>query len=278
MSHLSGDEVLARIKQLPALPSAVSSVLASFANEDADIGEIAAQIARDQGLAARVLRVANSSFYGLQTRVGTINEALVVLGFRAVRSMVLAAGMSGAFRLDHCPDFDAAAYLRHGIATGLVARRLAPLVRQNAELAFTAGLLHDIGELVLAAIYPERYEAVLALRQREDRFVVEAEREVLGIDHGEVGGLLAQAWRFPPALYEAAAFHHRPDDAPAGFLAGLIHLADATAHALSLNHGCGAMVMPVADSAWAAFDPAAYRRALAGVEAEFDGICQALAA
>ena len=90
MSLLSREQVAARLKQLPSLPAVVTRLLDSFANEEIDTAAIARQIALDQGLTARVLRVANSSFYGLQSRVGTINEAVVVLGFRAVRSMVLA--------------------------------------------------------------------------------------------------------------------------------------------------------------------------------------------
>jgi len=97
MTALSHEQVSARLKQLPSLPSAVSELLASFSNEEVDVEQIARLIGRDQGLTARVLRVANSSFYGLQCKVGTINEAVVVLGFRAVRSMVMAVGMNGAF-------------------------------------------------------------------------------------------------------------------------------------------------------------------------------------
>ena len=105
MTMLNRDQVSARLKQLPSLPSAVSDLLASFSNEEVDVEQIARQIARDQGLTARVLRVANSSFYGLQSKVGTINEAVVVLGFRAVRSMVMAVSMNGAFRVDQCHGF-----------------------------------------------------------------------------------------------------------------------------------------------------------------------------
>ncbi len=279
MSQLDRDQVLARLRQLPSLPSAVSGVLASFANEDMDVEVIAAQISRDQGLTARVLRVANSSFYGLQTRVGTINEAVVVLGFRAVRSMVLAVGMNGAFRVDQCAGFDAGGYLRHGVGVALASRRLARGFGQHADLAFTGGLLHDIGMLVLASAFPKQYGEVLAQRRRDDRFLIEVEREILGIDHAEVGGMLAQTWHFPVSLFEAVAHHHDPAAAPAGSLANVVHVADATAHALGLSRAADEMVMPVAEGAWASFggDAGAYGEALAKIEAEFEDVCQALA-
>jgi putative nucleotidyltransferase with HDIG domain len=277
MSRLEREQVVARLRQLPALPSAVSELLASFANEEADIGRIAQQIALDQGLSARVLRVANSSFYGLQSRVGTINEAVVVLGFRAVRSMVLAVGMSGAFRLDQCPGFDGQAYVRHGVAVGLAARALAPLVGHNPELVFTGGILHDIGELVLASSFPAQYAEALAYRKKHDCFMVVAERDILGLDHAEVGGLLAETWHFPSALHQAVAEHHAPATAAAGSLADLIHVADGVAHALGLAHSQEEQVMPVERTAWLrlGLDSEMLARVLPLVEQGMDETCLA---
>jgi len=278
MSKLTREQVAARLKQLPSLPAAVTELLASFDNEDIDVTRIAHQIAHDQGLTARVLRVANSSFYGLQSRVGTINEAVVVLGFRAVRSMVLAVGMSGAFRIDQCPGFDARAYLRHCAAVGLLARGLAGGVGQNPELAFTGGILHDIGQLVLAANFPVQYAEALAYRHKHDCFLVVAERDVLGLDHTEVGGMLSDAWRFPPALHAAVAEHHQPAAAECGSLADLIHVADTLAHGLGLAHSADEMVMPLERTAWLrlGLDGDKIIAALGGIEAELEETCQAL--
>lgn len=280
MTHLSSEQVIARLKQLPSLPSAVSEVLASFGNEDVDVDTIAHQIARDQALTARVLRVANSSFYGLQTKVGTIHEAVVVLGFRAVRSMVLAVGMNGAFRVDQCPGFDAPAYLRHGAGVALAARSLAPLMGQSPELAFTAGLLHDIGVLVLASSFSRPYAEALAYRKQHDCFVVEAERTVLGIDHAEVGGLLAETWRFPASIREAIAYHHSPADASEESLANLIHVADATTRALGLSGAANEMVPPLDPVAWKRIgaDWDAYVRILPQIERDFEETCQMVSA
>lgn len=250
MMALDRERVLARLKQLPALPTAIAELLATFGNEEVDVGSIARTIALDQALTARVLRVANSSFYGVQHKVGTINEAVVVLGFRAVRSMVLAVGINGAFRVDHCPGFDIWSYLRHGVAVGVTARLLAPPSAHNLELAFTGGLLHDIGALVLAANFPEPYAAVLAHRKQQDCFLVVAERAILGMDHGEVGGLLADTWRFPLALRQALADHHAPGSVEPGSLAELIHIADAVAHALGYSGTDAEMVMPIDGAVW----------------------------
>lgn len=280
MNRLTREQVDIRLKQLPALPSAVSELLSSFAKEDVNVDEIVTQIARDQALTARVLRVANSSFYGLQTKVGTIHEAVVVLGFRSVRSMVLAVGMNGAFRIEQCPGFEIAAYLRHGIGTALAARVLAPLAGQNPELAFTAGLLHDIGELVLASSFSRQYSAALAYRKQQDCFLIDAEKIVLGLTHAEVGAMLAETWRFPSVLRDAVGEHHDPADMAADSLANLIHVAETTAHALGLSNFAGEMVLPLDDTAWSrlGIDWADFGRVLPQIEKDFDETCQAIMA
>lgn len=280
MNKLDRDQVLAHLKQLPSLPLAVSELLASFAEEAVDVDRISRLIANDQGLTARVLRVANSSFYGLQSRVGTIHDAVVILGFRAVRSMVLAVGMSGVFRADQCPGFVTRSYLRHCAATGLAARALAAISGHNPELAFTGGILHDIGKLVLAANFPVQYAEVLVYRAKHDCFLVQAERDLLGLDHAEVGGLLAETWRFPPMLHGAVADHHVPAGAAAGSLADLIHVADALAHALGLAHAADEMVMPVERTAWLrlGLDSAKIAALPAMIERELEETCQVLSA
>lgn len=247
MIPLQREQVLSRLRRLPALPSGLSELLDSFAEEDVEVDHIACLIGKNQGMTARVLRVANSSFYGLQSKVGTISEAVVVLGFRAVRSMALAIGMGNVFHGEQCAGFDEQAYVRHCAAVGLAARGIAAVAGQNAELAFTGGILHDIGRLVLAANFPSQYAEVMLLGHREDCFVVDAERRLLGIDHAEVGGLLAETWHFPPALCAAMAGHHQPSGEP---MADLIHLADSLAHALGGSGQSSEMVMPVDDRAW----------------------------
>lgn len=274
VSQLAHADLRARLKRLPALPLVVTELLSSFAKEDIDVEAIASRIARDQGLAARVLRVANSSFYGLQNRVGSIHEAVVVLGFRAVRSMVLVVGMNGAFRVDDCPGFEVVAYLRHGLAVGLVARELAPACGCNPEVAFTAGLLHDIGELVLASCFPREYSGALALRQERDCLLLAAERDSLGITHAEVGELLAETWHFPPELRHAVAYHHAPHDDDR--LVSLVHVADVSAHALGLSYFDGELVPPLDGAAWRRLGVGweGLARVLPRVDADFEALFQ----
>lgn len=272
MTLLSRDQLIDRLKQLPPLPPVVSDLIVSFGDDDVNTSQIARQISHDQGLTARVLRVANSPFYGLQSKVGTINDALVVLGFRAVRSMVMALGINGAFRVDQCPGFAAQGYLRHSIGAALAARSLAPLAGKNADLAFTAALLHDIGQLVLASSFSVQYAVALAYREKHDCPLVVAERDILGLDHAEVGAILAETWRFPESLQQAIAKHHAPAAEVADSLANLVHLADAFAHALGLSKSPNEMVSAIDRTAWErlGLDGKKCARILADVEANFE--------
>lgn len=278
MTLLNKAKVASQLQLLPSLPGVVSELLSSFANDDVDVDQVARQISHDQALAARVLRVANSSFYGLQSKVGTIQEAVVVLGFRAVRSMVLAVGMSGLLRADRCIGFDAPAYQRHCVGVGMAAWNLAEKAGINRDLAFTGGLLHDIGKLALAANFPLEYAEVLAYRHKHDCFLVVAERDLLGMDHAEIGGMLAEAWHFPRALYQAVAEHHAPAAATADSLANLIHVADVTSYALGLVPAADDMVMPLDRAAWerCGGDWRAYGQALPQIEKSFEEACQIL--
>ena len=280
MNLLDTAKVVARLRDLPALPTVIGVLLASFANEDIDVSQLARQISRDQVLTARLLRVANSAFYGLQSKVGTINEAIVVLGFRAVRSMVLAVGVGGMFRADSCQGFDPRAYVRHSVATGLAARGLAHLTGHNPELAFTGGILHDIGKLVLASCFAANYAQALAYRAQHDCPLVVAERDILGLDHAQVGAMLADAWRFPPVLRSAVAEHHAPAAATAEALADVIHVANAIAHGLGLMQNADELVMPVEPTAWRRLrlDSEKIRTILAAVADGVDETCLAFSA
>lgn len=279
MNPLSHEQVLSRLRQLPSLPAAVTELLTSFDNEDVDIAAIVRLISRDQGLAARVLRVANSSFYGLQSKVASINEAVVVIGFRAVRSMVLAVGVTGLFKVDKCPGFDLRSYLRHGVGVALVARALASHHGRNPEMAFTGGILHDLGQLALAANFPGELSAALAYREQHDCPLVVAERDLLGIDHAAIGGILAENWSFPDTLRAALADHHAPAAATADSLADLIHIADAVSHGLGLAACRHDLVMPVDRTAWQRLgvDAAVLTAILPRVMRDMEETCAALA-
>jgi putative nucleotidyltransferase with HDIG domain len=274
---ISRDELLAALRDLPPLPSVVLELVESLGHEELSATQYAAKISRDQALAAKTLRLANSSFYGRGRQVRSVAEAIGVLGLRTVRGVVTAAGLAGSFRRH--AGFDHDAFWRHSIGSALCAQALAgELRRDDAELAFTVGLLHDIGRLALASAFGPAYAEVEQWRRDQDCPDGEAERAVLGIDHAEVGGLIARQWNFAPPIVDAIREHHAPPDAAVVTLTGIAHVADAIAHALGLagdaDEAVPALVLPV----WAAcrLDDAACIRLFAHTEAQFETVCEAL--
>jgi putative nucleotidyltransferase with HDIG domain len=250
--QLSYDDVVKNLQDLPSLPAVVMELLNSIDQEDIDIGVLAKKVSHDQALTAKTLRLANSSLYGLQVKVTTIQQAITYLGFQTTRNLITAAAVTGCFAEGACKEFDHKAFWRHSIATAACAKILARHMRFNQDYAFTAGLLHDIGRLVLVSCFPERYTDVLAYREAHDCTLLDAERTAMGIDHVDAGLALAEHWNFSDTMRLAIGGHHEPERPGAGFLATIIHVADAVVHALDLARQPDDQVPKVSTVAWQA--------------------------
>jgi putative nucleotidyltransferase with HDIG domain len=274
MNPLSLDDVVGKLQDLPSLPAVVMELLTSIDQEDVDISVLARKVSHDQALTAKTLRLANSSTYGLQVKVTTIQQAITFLGFQTTRNLITAAAVTGCFSAGQCAGFDDKAFWRHSIATAACARVLARRMRFNQDYAFTAGLLHDIGRLVLVSTYPAQYAEALAWRSAHDCELIEAERAVLGIDHVMAGVALAERWNFSETMRLGIAWHHEPERAGAGFLATIIHVANAIVHALDIAGEDDDLVPPVSPVAWSALglNEEAYLHVFRETELQFDEI------
>jgi putative nucleotidyltransferase with HDIG domain len=250
MSRLTSEQIVQSVRDLPSMPAVVMELLSSIEQDDIDISVLAKKVSYDQALTARTLRLANSSSYGLQVKVTTIQQAITYLGFQTTRNLITAAALTGCFPSGTCPGFNDRAFWRHSIATAACARALARRIRFNQDVAFTAGLLHDIGRLVLVTADPQAYGEVVALRAREDKEWLDAERAVLGVDHVEAGVALAEQWNFSDTMRQAIAYHHAPDSLGAGFLAAIVHVANAVVHALDVAGEENEGVPRIASIAW----------------------------
>jgi putative nucleotidyltransferase with HDIG domain len=240
------------LQDLPSPPAVVMELLSCIEQSDTDVALLAKKVATDQALTAKTLRLANSSLYSPSVKVATIQQAITFLGFQATRNLITAAALTGCFPSGQCAGFDDKAFWRHAIATATCARVLARHLRINQDIAFTAGLLHDIGRLVLVTLDPQRYAGVIAWRKAHDVPLLTAEREVLGVDHVMAGSALARQWGFSETMRQAISFHHAPDTPGAGFLATIVHAADAVAHGLDLAGDEEEMVPPLSTVAWTA--------------------------
>ena len=250
MSMLAPEQLAQSVQDLPSLPAVVMELLGSIEQENIDISVLAKKVSYDQALTAKTLRLANSSSYGLQVKVATIQQAITFLGFQTTRNLITAAAVTGCFPNGKCPGFNDKAFWRHSIATAVCARSLARRLRFNQDVAFTAGLLHDIGRLVLVTGHPLAYGEALAWRRRHDGEWLEAERAVLGIDHVDAGVALAEHWNFSDTMRQAIAFHHTPETPGAGFLAAIVHVANAVVHALDLAGEEDELVPALSSIAW----------------------------
>lgn len=251
---LNAAAVAHRVRDLPALPAALTAVLAALRSELLHTERLAELVEQDQALCGRTLRLANSAFYGLQGRVGTVHDAMRLLGLRTVGSMMSAASLAGYAKVSRCPGFAFEVFWRHAMAVSLAAREIALACGHDADQAAVAGLLHDVGQLGLAAYYPDAFAAALDLGRNADCDAVQAERSVLGLDHAQVGGLVALHWRLPPAMVQAIEYHHEPPAGltrgPATALIDTVHLADAVAHALDLAQDPHEVVPAVSLDSW----------------------------
>ncbi|MBP9219308.1 MAG: HDOD domain-containing protein [Sterolibacterium sp.] len=232
MTPLTLQAVAADLVNLPAVPAVMTELVGYLQGEDIDAKKVAHLITRDPVLSARCVNLANSSVYGLNKRVSTIQDAITVIGQQAVSTMVsslaVASRVAGMATHDHAlKDI-----WIHSVCTALCARVLARHTRLNPETAFTTGLLHDIGKFVLAARFKEHYAQVLVHQRAEDCRMAKAEKAVLGFTHAEIGAQVADEWKFAPEVGRAVSGHHDPEQHPASTLTSLIHVANALAHVL----------------------------------------------
>jgi putative nucleotidyltransferase with HDIG domain len=278
MSLLLLDDLVRGLKDLPSLPAVVMELLTSIDQEDVDISVLAKKVSHDQALTAKTLRLANSSLYGLQVKVTTIQQAITFLGFQTTRNLITAAAVTGCFAEGQCPGFDDKAFWRHSIAAAACCKVLARRMRFNQDYAFTAGLLHDIGRLVLVSGYPAQYQEVLEYRAAQDCTVLEAERAIMGLDHVVAGVALAEHWNFSDTMRLAIAHHHDPETVGAGFLATIVHVANAIVHALDVARDDNDLVPAVSSVAWNALglNEESYLHVFRETELQFEEITMVL--
>uniref|UniRef100_I2Q4V6 Putative domain HDIG-containing protein n=1 Tax=Desulfovibrio sp. U5L TaxID=596152 RepID=I2Q4V6_9BACT len=203
---------------------------------DSPLTAIGAAIAEDQGLSIRLLALANSAFYGLQSEIRSVGRAVAVLGLREVRTLVLALGIRGlAARRALPPGFDLSVHLEHQLAVAVAAMALARETgAMDPDDAFTAGVLHDLGKLLTALYRPDDWLAEQALVTAQALPWHEAEDLHMGLDHGLIGAMALRSWNLPEPLTEPVNWHHAPQAAPGRPEPGrLLCLADACAREVS---------------------------------------------
>lgn len=198
------------IRDLPAMPHVASKVLELSSDPDTSAARLQQVISDDQAMAARILKIANSAMYACSRRIKTLSEAIVMLGFNSIRSLVVTSAArnlysTGAARM----GLKERLLWEHSIGTAFACRHLADARHPGLrEEAFLAGLMHDIGKLVLNLQVPDRFEEIIQIVYNENREFHETEVEILGFDHARVGALLVNKWKLSPMLEGVIRDHH----------------------------------------------------------------------
>ncbi len=201
-------DVIAKIRALPPMPVVSRKLVAATQRDDCTNAEISQILSADQALASQTLKLVNSSFYGLSGKVSTVSHAVVILGFSAVRAMAVGLGISKALQSASLKS-DQAAFWEHSVTTAAAARVIAEETSfPEAEEAFVAGLLHDLGALVMSSVI-ERGRYAEVTTNAED--LLAAEDAAFGINHAKAGQYLLRHWRLPEPLCHSVRFHHHPD-------------------------------------------------------------------
>jgi len=233
------NKILAAIKGVPSLPSVVIKLRQYLNDPDVGFEELARVIQVDPGLTANILQLANSAYFGWTRTISSVKEAISRLGTNRVFQMVLCMSVAPLVRKPvRGYDMDAEGLWEHSLAVGICAEQLAQALKlPEARDAFTAGLLHDMGKVVMGTFVELDDQPLKEIMESDSLSFNEAEMMVMGVDHAEVAGLLLSEWNLPDPVVEAARWHHEPSRAceENRVLVDLVHIADV----LCINVGWG---------------------------------------
>jgi putative nucleotidyltransferase with HDIG domain len=235
MIHNKVKQVVSNIRNLPTPPIVFNQIQNALSQANVSAAHVAAILAEDPAMSAKVLKLTNSAFYGLAREVESVKQAVVVIGLEAVRNLVLSASVLEMFTGDTIDPQFQEQHWRHSLATASASRLLVKAARSremfDSDAAFSAGLLHDIGKMVIACYLPKEFKEIQAQRAVEPLapdFVLE--EKVLGYTHAQIGGYLATHWKLPGKLSNSIIFHHKPQMCPLDDLSPfIVHLANYVA-------------------------------------------------
>lgn len=224
---MSRDQVAAKkrvqlIKNLPTLPGMIEQISKAVESQRFSVADVGKLISRDQVLSAKVLKLANSAFFGFSRKVGSLTQALVLLGFDVVKGLILTSSVFDLMKAR------AEGLWLHSMGVATASSVIASVLEmEDAEEISLAGLLHDLGKVVLRAHMAEDMEAISELVENEGMSIRDAELAVLGFTHAEVGKWLAESWKLPDQLADPIQYHHDPGRAKDALLVtSVVHLAD----------------------------------------------------
>lgn len=238
-----------RIPTLPTLPQVALKVNELIHEPNVSVRILSDIIMKDQAIVTNILKLVNSSFYGFPSKIDSVSRAILVLGFETLRNAILSVSATQTLsKVNGHEDFSITDFWRHSIAVAVTCRRLSIRIPLEVpETCFVAGLLHDMGKVIIASFFNEEFQQVITLC-RSGIHYLEAERSVLPLSHARIGGYLAEKWRLPENLRNAIIYHHNPKEGVAGSnLAILVHAADIIVNRIMNGSETSAIIAVPAD-------------------------------
>lgn len=269
--------IIKNIEDLPTLPRTVLKISELVNNPKSSARDLSNVITDDQVLTVRLLKLVNSSFYGFPQRISTITGAIVLLGFDAIRNLLLTTSVFDMFSNRYRQHKDIHEKLwDHSLGCAIGAKIIGTYIRyEKIEELFVSGLLHDIGKIVEMLFLPERFSDVMNLVKNRNVLMITAEDEVLGFSHPVVGKMLAEKWNLPVKLSNILEHHHQPDQAGRYIHeASIIHLADILCRSIDLGSGGDNKIPSLNPQAWESLNlkPNVLEHIIQDMEREFQDI------
>lgn len=245
-------KIVEKIQKLPSLPQVVTKVLALVRDPKSSADDLQKIMAMDQSLSLKTMRLVNSAFYGYAGRIKSLSQAVVILGFDSIKSIALSASVFDTFKGVSKSPLKREHFWQHSIAVGVCSRMVAADIKlDDPEGAFFAGLIHDIGKVILDQYAHEEFVSALNHAQEKEMLLFEAERELLGVSHAQVGRWLATKWNLPEDIVDAIFYHHQPSYAQkAPRLTSVIHLANVVVQNKAIGKSGNPKVPPLDPFAW----------------------------
>jgi HD-like signal output (HDOD) protein len=239
-------------EKISTLPPVYSRLMEVMSDHRSSVTDISAIISQDAGMSVRLLRIVNSAFFGFPRKIDTVSRAVQIVGVEQVRDLVLATSVMNSF--ETVPDniVTMESFWMHSVGCGVAARVIASFCKEsNIERFFVAGILHDIGRLIIYDRLPEKTMEIMNYAEQTGELMYRAERAILGFDHAAVGSALINTWRLPPSLEEIIADHHKPTVANLYRRdTTIVHFADVITHAMKLGNSGELHVPNINEDAW----------------------------
>ncbi len=249
---VSADQVAAALGDLPTLPAIHTQIVELSSSDTTSASDLQKVIEVDPVLATKLLKLVNSAFYGFPVEIATIERAVMIIGFKGVVQLALSTAFVDLFADEDESGFDYEDFWKHSIATAVAARRISKAVdAASPEEMLLAGLIHDLGALVLAQKIPTEFGRALSLAKDSGRHLFDAERETLGFDHADTGRALVTLWRLPEQLARAVGDHHNPGRRGQPTLeSSIVHVAEIVAAGTGIGCEGDGFVPPLQEAAW----------------------------